>query len=179
MPTCKVCNTYFPNWIEVDGKKRNVSQRRYCLTCSPFQLHNTRQLHLPSAIEVGKKVCPRCTLEKDAADFYRRRNGNDFSVYCKKCTNDETKERQVEFKRKCVEYKGGKCKLCDYSRYFGGLDFHHSDPTKKDFGISSSKLTKFSERIMRELDKCVCVCCRCHREIHAGLHPEYPAPMVK
>ena len=28
-------------------------------------------------------------------------------------------------------------------------------------------------RIVRELDKCVLLCCRCHREVHDGMHPGY------
>jgi len=29
------------------------------------------------------------------------------------------------------------------------------------------------EAIRKELDKCVLVCCRCHREIHDGWHSQY------
>lgn len=39
-------------------------------------------------------------------------------------------------KHKAVEYKGGACAWCGYCRYVGALDFHHVDPSKKDFAIS-------------------------------------------
>ena len=49
------------------------------------------------------------------------------------------------------------------------FDFHHVDPLQKDFTISQ-RMTSF-EAIQRELDKCVLLCSRCHREVHEGLHP--------
>jgi hypothetical protein len=42
---------------------------------------------------------------------------------------------------------------------------------EKEFNISS-KMTSF-KAIQAELDKCVLLCCRCHREVHDGLHPGY------
>ncbi len=173
MPICKLCNSPFPFWKVIDGKSRHLGTRKYCLICSPWGKGNTRQLHIMRPVEVGKKRCPRCLQEKDESEFYKRRDGSDFSSYCKVCNVAETVERQTKFKRQCVEYMGGKCELCEYNRYYGGLDFHHLDPTKKDFGIGKAKLTSFSEKVKRELDKCVIVCCRCHREIHAGLHDNF------
>ncbi len=67
------------------------------------------------------------------------------------------------------EYKGGKCVMCGYSRYSGALDFHHKDPSQKDFGLSTKGLTRSWEKIKEEIDKCVLVCANCHRELHAGI----------
>lgn len=67
-------------------------------------------------------------------------------------------------KRKSVEYKGGKCVVCGYSACLGAMDFHHPDPSQKE-GL---KAHWSFERNKPELDKCVLVCSRCHREIHAG-----------
>ena len=113
------------------------------------------------------KLCKRCNEEKGSADFYRRRAGTDLSPYCKPCTNSQTVERQQLFKRKCVEYKGGDCQHCGYNRYIGSLEVHHLDPTQKDFTIAKARLTKFDEKITKELDKCVLLCSNCHREQHA------------
>ena len=67
-----------------------------------------------------------------------------------------------------IEYKGGKCVVCGYNRSVTAMEFHHLDPTQKDFGISSNS-NRAWEKIRIELDKCVLVCSNCHREIHEGI----------
>lgn len=68
-----------------------------------------------------------------------------------------------------VQYKGGQCCICGYNKYVGALEFHHLDPNQKDFGIGSKGYTRSFDIVKKELDKCICVCSNCHREIHAGL----------
>lgn len=70
-----------------------------------------------------------------------------------------------------VAYKGGKCQICGYSKYVGALEFHHIDPSQKDFGIASKGYTRSWDKNKEELNKCVLVCSNCHREIHAGVIP--------
>lgn len=120
-------------------------------------------------IILNMKKCPRCNTEKELTEFYDRRNGIGNSPYCKPCHKDQTIERQRLFKRKSIEYKGNKCCYCGYSKYQGALQFHHLDPSKKDFSISKIKLTTWDERATRELDKCVLLCANCHMEVHAGV----------
>ena len=64
---------------------------------------------------------------------------------------------------------GGKCVCCGYSRCRAALDFHHANGKNKKDLISVLLATRSWKRIVREVVKCVLVCCRCHREIHAGL----------
>jgi len=78
-------------------------------------------------------------------------------------------KRRRKLKEMAVEYKGGKCLLCGYNKCIGALEFHHKDPEEKDFGFSHAGTTKSWERLKVELDKCICVCANCHREIHEGL----------
>lgn len=68
-----------------------------------------------------------------------------------------------------VQYKGNKCCICGYDKYIGALEFHHLNPNQKDFGIGSKGYTRSFTKVKEELDKCICVCANCHREIHAGL----------
>jgi hypothetical protein len=114
------------------------------------------------------RYCPRCETEKLKTEFYNRRNGKGNSVYCKTCTHDQTIERQKKFKQQCIEYKGGKCVSCGYKKCNNVLEFHHLDPSKKEFSIAHVRLTSFNDEVKKELDNCALVCANCHREIHAG-----------
>lgn len=49
MPTCQKCGKDFPNWIKLNGERKNISKRKYCLDCSPFGMHNTRKIEKPRA----------------------------------------------------------------------------------------------------------------------------------
>lgn len=82
-----------------------------------------------------------------------------------------TKRRRRKLKELAVKYKGGCCEVCGYDgkRCLDVMEFHHRDPTKKDFGIGQSGETRAWEAIQSELDKCMLLCCRCHREGHAGI----------
>lgn len=55
------------------------------------------------------------------------------------------------------------------SKCVDALDFHHLDPTQKDFGFGAKGYTRAWSKIQKELDKCVMLCSNCHRETHAGL----------
>jgi len=64
-----------------------------------------------------------------------------------------------------IEYKGGKCEHCGYDKCPAAFDFHHLDPSKKDFNLSTLRNYKL-ENIKSELDKCLLLCSNCHRELH-------------
>ena len=78
------------------------------------------------------------------------------------------KRWRTEMKTALVHASGGKCSICDYSRCEAGLEFHHIDPTEKDFAISAWDSLNTGS-ITDEVSKCILVCCRCHREIHANV----------
>ena len=166
MPICKKCNAIFPSRLVIDGKIRNLGTRSFCLQCSPFREHNTRNLDALKIATSEYKTCKRCNQSLSISEFYLRRNGRGVTPYCKKCTNEQAVERQQTMKRQAVEYKGGRCEICGYNRYIGALDFHHVNPDEKAFIIAFAKSTTF-EKIRPELDKCQLVCANCHRELHA------------
>lgn len=146
------------------AEKENTSQtntrywlKKYGLKTDPI----TKKIN-----KEGFKLCPKCKIEKERTEFYVRRGKEGQSVYCKRCTNDVAVERQRLFKAKCIEYKGGCCVECGYAKCNAALEFHHTDPTQKDFNISHFKLTTFDDRVKKELDKCILICSNCHREIH-------------
>jgi hypothetical protein len=78
--------------------------------------------------------------------------------------NWKTIQQHRRTKERAVQYKGGKCERCGYSRCIASLHFHHTDPSKKDFQISG-RVVRW-ENLFPELDKCQLVCSNCHGEIH-------------
>lgn len=166
MPNCLICKKHFPNVIKIDGVEKNLQRRKYCLECSPFGGHNTKKLHLPNPTPNDMKNCPRCNIIQSRDNFYQKRGVEGNSTYCKKCTTDQTTERQQKFKLQCIEYKGGCCEICGYNKCAAALEFHHKDPNEKEFLLSQRNLRTFNEEITNELDKCSLLCANCHREIH-------------
>lgn len=84
---------------------------------------------------------------------------------CKKCRSNNTKIKRKRLKVRAVEYAGGKCSLCGYKKCLGALHFHHPD-NNKEFGVTSSGITRAWEVMRKEIDKCILVCANCHAEIH-------------
>lgn len=80
---------------------------------------------------------------------------------------ESQKNYYKQVKLKAIEYKGNKCQVCGYNRCIQALEFHHLDPTKKDFTTSGG--TKSFQNIKSELDKCVLLCANCHREVHNNI----------
>ena len=63
-----------------------------------------------------------------------------------------------------------KCEKCGFDKHPAALDFHHLDPSKKDFKVSKHKITCSEEKkkiILNEISKCIVLCANCHRIEHA------------
>ena len=168
MPTCKRCTKVFSNTFKIDGFRKSLSKRKYCLDCSPYKQHNTKKLgadifHIPHRTE-GMKFCSLCSIEKKLSEFYK--NGK--HSYCIPCSKKDSIRRLKKLKTLAIEYKGGKCIKCGYDKSVG-LDFHHRDRVKKLFTISTKLNGSFNDLFKAELDKCDLLCCRCHREIEAEI----------
>lgn len=85
--------------------------------------------------------------------------------------NTEAKQNyRMRVKAEMVEITGGSCQVCGYNKSHAALDFHHLDPTEKEFGLSSQKTGTMNRADrFQELKKCILLCSNCHREFHAGL----------
>jgi hypothetical protein len=106
-------------------------------------------------------TCTRCHREY----VYDRKNGHRKGT-CNSCAVTLYRQRR---KQKCLEYKGSKCQKCGYSKCVAALQFHHRDPSKKNFGLSHKGIPQSWEKTKKELDKCDVLCANCHFEIH---HPQ-------
>lgn len=111
------------------------------------------------------KKCPKCLLDKDYSCFHSCKSRKICS-YCKDCMYTLQKRRWRERKFKAIEIMGGKCSSCGYNKCYNALEFHHTDPSTKDYTWDRLRMMKW-QRIIEEIKKCILVCANCHREIHA------------
>ncbi len=93
----------------------------------------------------------------------------DGSNRCGKCASSWVIKNRQEKKRKLVEQFGGKCQLCGYDKYFGALDFHHTNPKDKSFALSVKGLSYSWSSLVAEAAKCILLCKNCHAEVEAGV----------
>ena len=158
---CRKCEKTFPISVWIDGKKRNLQKRKFCLECSPFGLHNTRPLD-----GVGIRVGSRgdvviCRLGGKTQNHNQKKG--------EVCWTCQAKNARHQRMNKLTGMLGGSCWICGYNKCTQGLDFHHMRPEEKSFQLSAREMQYAWERIWNEVQKCCLICCRCHREVHAGL----------
>jgi len=166
MPICKQCNKIFSNFIVINGKKRNLHNRKYCLECSPFGLHNTRPIEKKFFQEDLECICEICGRKYIYS--YDKNKKKAIKGHTKKhCNSCNVNRNKIKIKEKIVKYKGSRCVVCGYSKCPQVLNLHHLDPSKKNFQISGCHCYSW-EKIHKELDKCILVCSNCHGEIHSG-----------
>ena len=98
--------------------------------------------------------------------------------YCYKCSPHEDENmshaKAIMIRRKAVKHTlvqehGGKCEKCGYNKCEAALQFHHLDPTKKEFGLSVRGLNRDIDILRKEAEKCILLCANCHAEEHERL----------
>ncbi len=127
------------------------------------------------AIDKTSKSCTHCKKVFPIDCFYgMKQTGKKdqvwkyFDAMCKSCRKEYSHRRVLKAKAEAVEYKGGRCNDCGLIDHPFLYDFHHEDPSVKEFGIGLEikKLARLTDKIKRELDKCVLLCVLCHRRRH-------------
>lgn len=86
---------------------------------------------------------------------------------CYDCMPDGVQLLRGDFLAKIKQQRGGKCERCGYDTCIKALEFHHLDPSQKDFTISNDHF-KLKEAV-EESKKCILICANCHRELHDGM----------
>lgn len=145
---CRKCDAVIPSRTKIDGKIKLLTNRKFCLSCSPWGLHNTSK---NDPEERGKQSKPYA----------------EWSDKWKKSLIASNVRRTKERKQKLVELSGGKCSECGYSKCMKALCFHHKNPEDKCFPLSGSVFAQKSWKdILIEHAKCIMLCCNCHIELH-------------
>lgn len=81
--------------------------------------------------------------------------------------NQERRKKRKEWFEEIT--KNDKCLFCNEKEKCC-LDYHHVNPQEKDDEVKKM-LNEFrsKKKVLKELEKCICVCANCHRKIHAGI----------
>jgi hypothetical protein len=101
-----------------------------------------------------------------ATNFFPRADGGS---RCGQCSADAVKNRRRKIKLLAIEYKGGACENCGNSFHPAVFEFHHKDPSQKDFAVGAGGNARAWELVKTELDKCSMLCANCHRIEHSKL----------
>jgi 5-methylcytosine-specific restriction endonuclease McrA len=113
-------------------------------------------------IDKGRREAAKCVLV--CANCHRRRHNRS-----KRDGGHPTVRFRQNLKQRAVAAMGGACIGCRLRDPVDALEFHHLDPTTKEFGISTEGIPRRWDKIEAELKKCVLLCANCHREVHAGV----------
>jgi hypothetical protein len=168
--TCKTCNTsklLSDFWSHGECK---LGLNPNCKECAKRIIKfKIKKVYLPN------KFCNGCGQTKSRSQFHKRKGAkNELAVRskCIECDRIKGKKRNHNVKLgkiDMVNYMGGGCIKCGYKNP-EAIDFHHIDPSKKEFIISDVNAVNplKKEKIVKELQKCAPLCKNCHAEFHAG-----------
>lgn len=140
-------------------------------TCSVCNV--TKELNDTNFYVVKSRLSKYDSMCRDCRNAYHRKHRVENKTEEQR-EKDRLKAKQVhrDMKVKCVEYLGGKCNTCGIA-YDGTnamiFDFHHIDPSKKEFQLLTQRKHSF-EHNKPELDKCSLLCANCHRKEHSDTY---------
>lgn len=141
----------------MDGKRKNLQNRKFCLLCSPWGRHNTKSDDPAKPSKRSRKngkLVPYAQWSEESKNKCRKR------VW----------ESGYKRKQKLIDLKGGKCIKCGYNRCIRALSFHHKNPLKKQFGLDMRNIRGLSwSTVLSEVDKCDLYCLNCHMEIESKI----------
>lgn len=93
---------------------------------------------------------------------YYEKNKDNLAVFYKK-QYEGYKAAWIEI----IKSKGmNRCSRCGYDKCFAVLQFHHINQQEKEYKIGNMFASLPSEKKIKELDKCICLCANCHGEEH-------------
>lgn len=179
--TCKKCGKTLP------VERMSKGWKNVCKKCeSDYQIAR-RKANPDKYAKRNKDACKRYYWEhreksREYNKKYREEHKEELLQHYKD-KYQHNKERILESQKKRRNEFNSKyktpCIKCGEKRLLV-IEFHHIDPSKKLFTIGDS-ITRGDEEIKKEIQKCVCLCCNCHREFHYtyGKKPQNPVESLK
>lgn len=116
-------------------------------------------------------VCTRCHLEKPNSKFgLTSKNGTRYRRHtCNTCRNQQSRRQQIKqkhaFKQQAIILKGGKCADCNGVFDADCFDFHHRDPSTKEFNWGRYAKSTWNT-VLKNIKDCDLLCCNCHKVRH-------------
>lgn len=156
---CVICNKEF---------EAIKSTKKYCSkecenTARRIKYRQAKEKGLdPHHIGMQKKQCLICGKE-----FIPKSKSANKRTCCYNCMPEGKQLIRSDFLNLLRKQQGGKCQKCGYDKYLGALEFHHMDPSQKDFTIGNRNFKL--EECIKEAKKCILLCSNCHKELHANL----------
>jgi hypothetical protein len=100
-------------------------------------------------------------------EFVQR--GDTGTYRCVPCRAEAVTNRRRRVKAILVQEAGGRCSACGYDRCAAALQFHHVDPSIKQFSLGRKGVARSLDKARAEARKCVLLCANCHAEVEAGV----------
>jgi hypothetical protein len=136
---------------------------------------------------MNKKKCCMCQEELAVSLFKKNsRRPDGLQSQCIDCQRAYRKAHYEKNKQKYIdkatdwrkafrewweEYRSQfSCQECG-ENHPACLDFHHEDDNK-EANISAMSFSGNKEKLLKELEKCICLCSNCHRKLHWKMRRE-------
>lgn len=129
---------------------------------------NTCKLFKP-LVDFGGNITKKDGLQSHCLECGRKRNQLWYKKN-KKHQREKVDKRRLQMRDAFAEFKSQFfCEICGESESCC-LEFHHDDPTQKEFALAVASNRGYSwETILKEVKKCRVLCSNCHKKFHAGL----------
>lgn len=91
-----------------------------------------------------------------------------------RASNKKARESRRQWYQALMDEK--ECELCGENDPVT-LDWHHLDPSQKEYSVARMWKSRGRQSILDEIAKCQCLCANCHRRVHRDLRLQSVNPM--
>jgi hypothetical protein len=131
---------------------------------------------------MNTKQCMKCKKYKELSEYNKNKSRKDgLQTCCRECSNIYSKVLYPKYKQRIMDrnkvnrqkyndvirdYKVSKgCSFCN-ENHPACLEFHHLDPSVKEYNIGDKMGELGLDTLFKEIDKCIVLCSNCHRKHH-------------